>query len=130
MANADNAPQMSVRGLTRRFGGLVAVNNVDLDLHQGEVHAVIGTNGAGKSTLINMLSGEIAASSGSIALEGRDVTQMPQPQRAKAGIGRSYQRTTIFPEFTVLENCRLTAQAQALPRPWRICAGSAPIPKP
>lgn len=120
MANADNAPQMSVRGLTRRFGGLVAVNNVDLDLHQGEVHAVIGTNGAGKSTLINMLSGEIAASSGSIALEGRDVTQMPQPQRAKAGIGRSYQRTTIFPEFTVLENCRLTAQAQALPRPWRI----------
>ncbi|MDH1332675.1 ABC transporter ATP-binding protein [Comamonas thiooxydans] len=120
MANADNAPQMSVRGLTRRFGGLVAVNNVDLDLHQGEVHAVIGTNGAGKSTLINMLSGEIAASGGSIALEGRDVTQMPQPQRAKAGIGRSYQRTTIFPEFTVLENCRLTAQAQALPRPWHI----------
>ena len=120
MADAENAPQMSVRGLTRRFGGLVAVNNVDLDLHQGEVHAVIGTNGAGKSTLINMLSGEIAASSGSIALEGRDVTQMPQPQRAKAGIGRSYQRTTIFPEFTVLENCRLTAQAQALPRPWRI----------
>lgn len=120
MVDTGNAPKMSVRGLTRRFGGLVAVNNVDLDLHQGEVHAVIGTNGAGKSTLINMLSGEIAASSGSIALEGRDVTQMPQPQRAKAGIGRSYQRTTIFPEFTVLENCRLTAQAQALPRPWRI----------
>ena len=120
MADAGNAPKMSVRGLTRRFGGLVAVNNVDLDLHQGEVHAVIGTNGAGKSTLINMLSGEIAASSGSIALEGQDVTQMPQPLRAKAGIGRSYQRTTIFPEFTVLENCRLTAQAQALPRPWRI----------
>ena len=119
MANADNAPQMSVRGLTRRFGGLVAVNNVDLDLHQGEVHAVIGTNGAGKSTLINMLSGEIAASSGSIALEGRDVTQMPQPQRAKAGIGRSYQRTTIFPEFTVVENCRLCAQA-ALPRAWAV----------
>lgn len=115
-----DAPKLSVRALTRRFGGLVAVNNVDLDLHQGEVHAVIGTNGAGKSTLINMLSGEIAASSGSIALEGHDVTRMPQPLRAKAGIGRSYQRTTIFPEFTVRENCRLTAQAQAQPRPWRI----------
>ena len=112
--------KLSVRGLTRRFGGLVAVNNVDIDLHEGEVHAVIGTNGAGKSTLINMLSGEIAASSGSITLEGHDVTHMPQPLRAKAGIGRSYQRTTIFPEFTVLENCRLTAQAQAEPRPWRI----------
>lgn len=116
----SDAPQLSVRGLTRRFGGLLAVNDVNLDLHQGEVHAVIGTNGAGKSTLINMLSGEIAASSGSIALEGHDVTRMPQPLRAKAGIGRSYQRTTIFPEFTVLENCRLTAQAQAQPRPWRI----------
>ena len=116
----SDAPQLSVRGLTRRFGGLVAVNEVNLDLHQGEVHAVIGTNGAGKSTLINMLSGEIAASSGTITLEGHDVTRMPQPHRAKAGIGRSYQRTTIFPEFTVLENCRLTAQAQAQPRPWRI----------
>ena len=119
MAEASTA-KMAIRGLTRRFGGLVAVNNVDLDLHEGEVHAVIGTNGAGKSTLINMLSGEIAASSGTIQLEGHDVTSMPQPRRAKAGIGRSYQRTTIFPEFTVLENCRLTAQAQALPRPWRI----------
>lgn len=116
---ADTA-KMSVRGLTRRFGGLVAVSNVDIDLLVGEVHAVIGTNGAGKSTLINMLSGEIAASEGTIKLEGRDVTGMSQPQRAKHGIGRSYQRTTIFPEFTVLENCRLTAQAQVRPRPWFI----------
>ena len=121
MADAHNpAAKLSVRALTRRFGGLVAVSHVDIDLHEGEVHAVIGTNGAGKSTLINMLSGELAASIGSIHLEGRDVTQMPQPQRARAGVGRSYQRTTIFPEFTVLENCRLTAQAQARPRPWRI----------
>ena len=116
--------KLSVRGLTRRFGGLIAVNNVHLDLQVGEVHAVIGTNGAGKSTLINMLSGEIAASEGSILLEGRDVTHMPQPRRAKAGIGRSYQRTTIFPEFTVLENCRLTAQAQAHPRPWYLWQAS------
>ena len=111
---------LAVENLTRRFGGLVAVSNVDIDLHVGEVHAVIGTNGAGKSTLINMLSGEIAASEGTIKLEGQDVTSMSQPQRSKHGIGRSYQRTTIFPEFTVLENCRLTAQAQVRPRPWFI----------
>jgi branched-chain amino acid transport system ATP-binding protein len=104
--------------LTRRFGGLTAVDQVSIDLHVGEVHAVIGTNGAGKSTLINMLSGELAASSGRIELDGRDIGTWPQPRRARAGIGRSYQRTTIFPEFSVLENCRLAAQAGA-PRPWR-----------
>jgi branched-chain amino acid transport system ATP-binding protein len=121
---------LSVKGLTRRFGGLVAVNAVDLDLHKGEVHAVIGTNGAGKSTLINMLSGEIEASSGRITLDGEDVTQRAQFRRARDGIGRSYQRTTIFPEFSVHENCRLCAQA-ATARPWAIwqsaaqCASSA-----
>ena len=100
-----------------RFGGLTAVNGVGLDLHAGEVHAVIGTNGAGKSTLINMLSGELAASEGSVVFAGHDVTRWPQPRRARAGLGRSYQRTTIFGEFSVLENCRLAAQAQS-PRPW------------
>ena len=110
---------LGVERVTRRFGGLVAVNEVTLELHQGEVHAVIGTNGAGKSTLINMLSGEIAASRGRITLDGQDVTGRAQWRRALAGIGRSYQRTTIFPEFTVLENCRLAAQAAA-PRPWAI----------
>jgi branched-chain amino acid transport system ATP-binding protein len=104
-------------GLTRRFGGLTAVNAVTVDLHVGEVHAVIGTNGAGKSTLINMLSGEMPASEGSVMLKGKDITAWPQPQRARAGVGRSYQRTTIFPEFTVFENCRLAAQAKQ-PRPW------------
>ena len=98
-------------GLTRRFGGLTAVNDVSLDFALGEVHAVIGTNGAGKSTLINMLSGELAASGGRILLGDDDVTAWSQPRRARAGIGRSYQRTTIFPEFSVFENCRLCAQA-------------------
>jgi branched-chain amino acid transport system ATP-binding protein len=105
--------------LTRRFGGLVAVSDVSLEWRQGEVHAVIGTNGAGKSTLINMLSGEIAASDGRIVLRGDDVTRWSQPKRARAGIGRSYQRTTIFPEFSVFENARLCAQA-ARPRPWAL----------
>ena len=104
-------PVLDARGLTRRFGGLTAVSDVSLDLAEGEIHAVIGTNGAGKSTLINMLSGELPASSGRIVLDGQDITAWPQPRRARAGIGRSYQRTTIFPEFSVFENCRLCAQA-------------------
>jgi branched-chain amino acid transport system ATP-binding protein len=102
---------LSARSLTRRFGGLTAVGDVSLDLAIGEIHAVIGTNGAGKSTLVNMLSGEIASSAGQVLLDGADVTPWSQPRRARAGIGRTYQRTTIFPSFTVLENCRLAAQA-------------------
>ena len=105
------------RGITRRWGGLTAVDRIDLELERGTVHAVIGTNGAGKSTLINILSGEIAPSSGQVELLGQDVTRWSQPRRARAGLGRSYQRNTIFPSFTVLENCRLAAQAQT-PRPW------------
>ena len=112
-------PLLQAGALTRRFGGLTAVKSVSIDLHIGELHAVIGTNGAGKSTLINMLSGEIAASEGMLKLDGVDATAWPQPKRARAGIGRSYQRTTIFPQFSVLENCRLTAQA-ALQRPWHL----------
>ncbi|WP_218508520.1 ABC transporter ATP-binding protein [Variovorax sp. dw_308] len=115
---------LAVDKLTRRFGGLVAVNAVNIDLHRGEVHAVIGTNGAGKSTLINMLSGEIAASEGRVTLEGEDITTRAQSRRAREGVGRSYQRTTIFPEFSVHENCRLSAQASA-PRPWAIWEASA-----
>jgi branched-chain amino acid transport system ATP-binding protein len=116
---AEEAPLLRAIELTRRFGGLTAVNGVSLDLDVGEVHAVIGTNGAGKSTLVNMLSGELRASSGGIRFAGRDVTHWSQPQRARAGIGRSYQRTTIFPEFSVFENCRLAAQAMHA-RPWAV----------
>lgn len=114
-----STPLLQASGLTRRFGGLTAVNNVTIDLHVGELHAVIGTNGAGKSTLINMLSGEIGASAGTIHLAGTDVAKWSQARRSRAGIGRSYQRTTIFPGFTVFENCRLTAQA-ANQRPWML----------
>jgi branched-chain amino acid transport system ATP-binding protein len=113
----DSTVLLRGRGLTRRWGGLIAVDKVSLDLARGGVHAVIGTNGAGKSTLINLLSGEIAPSAGSVELLGRDVTRWPQPRRARAGLGRSYQRNTIYPAFTVLENCRLAAQARTQ-RPW------------
>jgi branched-chain amino acid transport system ATP-binding protein len=105
------------RDITRRWGGLVAVNKVSLDLARGEVHAVIGTNGAGKSTLINILSGEIPPSEGTVELLGQDVTAWSQPKRAQARLGRSYQRNTIYPSFTVFENCRLAAQART-PKPW------------
>ena len=114
---------LQVDGLTRRFGGLVAVNQVSLALRLNEIHAVIGTNGAGKSTLINMLSGELASSAGTILLDGRDITRWSQPKRALAGVGRSYQRTTIFPDFTVFENCRLSAQARQQ-RPWQLWQGA------
>jgi branched-chain amino acid transport system ATP-binding protein len=105
------------REVTRRWGGLVAVDRVSIELERGAVHAVIGTNGAGKSTLINILSGEIPPSAGQVELLGHDVTSWSQPRRARAGLGRSYQRNTIYPSFSVLENCRLAAQARAQ-KPW------------
>ncbi|MCY7315933.1 MAG: ABC transporter ATP-binding protein [Rubrivivax sp.] len=105
-------------GLTRRWGGLTAVNQVTLDVLRGSVHAVIGTNGAGKSTLINLLSGEVPPSEGQVELLGQDATHWTQPRRARAGLGRSYQRNTIYPSFTVLENCRLAAQAST-PGAWQ-----------
>lgn len=103
--------------LTRRWGGLIALNRVALELQRSSVHAVIGPNGAGKSTLINVLSGEIEPSDGKIELLGQDVTSWSQPRRARAGLGRSYQRNTIYPTFSVLENCRLAAQMRR-PKPW------------
>ena len=119
MKPESNAPVLlRGRDITRRWGGLVAVDRVSIELTRGSVHAVIGTNGAGKSTLINILSGEIPPSGGSVELLGQDVTRWAQPRRARAGLGRSYQRNTIYPSFTVFENCRLAAQARAQ-KPWR-----------
>ncbi|HEX7437809.1 MAG TPA: ABC transporter ATP-binding protein [Caldimonas sp.] len=113
------SPEILLRGrdISRRWGGLVAVDRVSLELRRDSVHAVIGTNGAGKSTLIDILSGETAPSAGSVELLGKDVTRWTQPRRARRGLGRSYQRNTIFPGLTVLENCRLAAQARTQ-RPW------------
>lgn len=102
---------LSAKNITRRFRGLVAIDDVSLNLTQGTVHAVIGTNGAGKSTLVSVLAGELAPDEGSIFLHQHEVTSWPQPRRARAGLGRSYQRTTIFPTLTVHENCRIAAQA-------------------
>ena len=116
---ADTEILLRGKNISRRWGGLLALNDVSIDVARGTVHAVIGTNGAGKSTLVNILSGEIPPSGGSVELLGQAVTHWTQPRRARAGLGRSYQRNTIYPSFSVLENCRLAAQASAQ-KPWAI----------
>lgn len=110
---------LQAESITKRWGGLVAVDRASLDLMRGEIHAVIGTNGAGKSTLIHVLSGEITPTSGRVMIDGQDATSWSQPRRAQWGLGRSYQRNTIYPDFSVFENCRLAAQAKRQ-QPWRI----------
>ena len=102
---------LRVRGLVKRFGGLVATDSLDLEVRAGECHAVIGPNGAGKTTLVNQLVGEIAPDSGIIEFDGRDITRLPTFRRALLGLSRSYQVTSIFPDFSALENVAIAAQA-------------------
>ena len=114
MAEAQKSDvALSAVRLWKKFGGLVAVSNVSLQLRTGEIHAVIGPNGAGKSTLVNLLSGDLLPTSGEITLGHAVVTRMAPNARARTGIGRSYQKTTIFARFTVYENVRLAAQSQS-----------------
>jgi len=108
-------PVLATLGLTRAFGGLVAVRDVSISLRQGELHAVIGPNGAGKTTLVNLLSGEIRPTAGRIELNGREVAGEPAWRMTHLGVGRSFQRTNIFLSLSVLENVRLAVQAVAAP---------------
>ncbi len=103
---------LSARDLTKRFGGLAAVNGVTLDLWRDRIHAVIGPNGAGKSTLTNLLSGDLVPTAGSVMLGGQATTGWPPEKISRAGLGRSYQKTNIFQPFTVWENIRLAAQSR------------------
>ena len=103
---------LSARQLTKRFGGLAAVSDVSVDLWRGKIHAVIGTNGAGKSTLANLLSGDLAPTSGQVLMGNKDVTGWVPEKISRAGLGRSYQKTNIFLPFTVWENIRLAAQSR------------------
>jgi branched-chain amino acid transport system ATP-binding protein len=103
---------LSTHGLSRRFGGLAAVDGVSLECRRGRLHAVIGPNGAGKSTLINLLSGDLRPTGGSVRLRGREVTGLPAHRIARLGVGRSYQKTNVFQPFTAFENCRLAAQSR------------------
>lgn len=104
---------LEVRGLRKNFGGLAAVDDVSLEVQRGALHAVIGPNGAGKTTLINLLSGDLSASSGTIFYCGQDITHLTPDKRSRMGVGRSYQKTNVFLGFTALENCRLAAQSRS-----------------
>ena len=103
---------LSTRNLSKLFGALVAVDGVTIDFAPGKVHAIIGPNGAGKTTLINLLCGDLSPSQGTIAFKDRDITKLTPFQTSRAGIGRSYQKSNIFPEFSCLENCWLGAQSR------------------
>jgi branched-chain amino acid transport system ATP-binding protein len=104
---------LTTQGLSRHFGGLLAASDVAIELHRGRLHAVLGPNGAGKTTLLNLLSGDLRASAGTIRYKGEDITRLSPDRRSRIGIGRSYQKTNIFPAFTAFENCRIAAQSRA-----------------
>lgn len=102
---------LETRDLSRHFGGLQAVEGVNLQVQEGHLHAIIGPNGAGKTTLFNLLSSALKPTRGQVLLRGRDITNEPPHRTAHLGIGRSYQITNVFPTLTVLENVRLAAQS-------------------
>ena len=101
---------LEVRGLVKRFGGLLATNELDLTVREGELHALIGPNGAGKSTLIAQLAGELAPDAGTIRFAGTDIRRLTVPQRVRRGLTRSFQITSILPAYTALENVALVIQ--------------------
>jgi len=117
-------PLLECRGLSRRFGGLVAVDAVDLAVEPGEVRAVIGPNGAGKSTLFNVITGVLAASDGEIRFAGERITGLPVHRVIQKGVARTFQLTHLFPALTARENVRIAAQARHADR-WRPLAGGA-----
>ncbi len=110
--NAKTETLLELRHLVKRYGGLVATDNLDLTVTRGEIHAIIGPNGAGKTTLIHQISGAIAPTSGSIIFNGRDITGVSMHERVKLGLARSYQITNIFKEYSVLDNIALAVQAR------------------
>ncbi len=112
-------PVLEIKGLSKSFGALRAVSDVSLDLLQGELHAVIGPNGAGKTTFLNLLSGEMAPSAGRIRFKGTDVTGWPPDALARAGLGRTFQHSSVMQSFSIFENVRLAAQARS-PAAFRI----------
>ncbi len=104
-------PLLQVAGLTKRFGGVIAAEAIALAIPAGECHAVIGPNGAGKTTLVGLLAGEIAPERGSIRFDGRDITALAVPGRSQLGLARSFQITSLFADFTALDNVALAVQA-------------------
>ena len=105
-------PLLRVEKLVRRFGGIIATDHVSLDVASGELHAIIGPNGAGKTTLISQLIGQLLPHSGTIRLAGRDITRVPVYRRSALGLARSFQITSLLPDFTAIDNVALAAQAR------------------
>jgi branched-chain amino acid transport system ATP-binding protein len=106
-------PLLRVEDLAKRFGGIVATDDLALDVAQGELHAIIGPNGAGKTTLIAQLSGQLRPDSGRIRFAGNDITWLPMQRRSALGLARSFQVTSLFLDFSVLDNVALAVQAHA-----------------
>ncbi len=106
-------PILRVEGLNKSFGGVVATQNLDFEVQQGEIHAVIGPNGAGKTTFVAQLSGMLKPDSGRIVFDGNDVTALSAPARSHAGLARSFQITSVFRNFTALQNVALSIQAHS-----------------
>jgi branched-chain amino acid transport system ATP-binding protein len=104
---------LAIEGLVKRYGGLTATDHLSLQVAAGDLHAIIGPNGAGKTTLMHQLSGDVAPDAGSIVFDGKDITREPAHRRALAGLGRSYQITSVFPEFSALENVVIAVQAHS-----------------
>jgi branched-chain amino acid transport system ATP-binding protein len=104
---------LETKGLIKRFGGLVATDNLSIEVHEGEIHALIGPNGAGKTTLVSQLTGNLRPDSGTIHFAGRDVTRLPIHARVQLGLARSFQITAVLREFSAIENVALAVQAHA-----------------
>jgi branched-chain amino acid transport system ATP-binding protein len=104
---------LQIEDLSKRFGGIVASDAITLDVARGELHAVIGPNGAGKTTLIGQLTGEIAPNAGRVRFDGGDITALPTWRRSGLGLARSFQITSLFPDFNALDNVALAVQAHA-----------------
>ena len=123
---------LETRQLRKRFGGLVATDDVSLSILPGELHAIIGPNGAGKTTLITQLAGELACDAGQILFAGEDITALTTPDRVARGLARSFQVTSIFPEFSVLDNVALAVQSRAGHsfRFWRPARAEAALREP
>ena len=119
-ARAMHDPILETSGLTARFGGHVAVDAVSCAFRVGELTAIVGPNGAGKTTYFNLISGQVAATAGRVTLAGTDITRQSVSQRCRAGLGRAFQLTNLFPRLSVLENVRLVVQAMA-PGGWACC---------
>jgi len=107
------APLLQIEGLTKRFGGVIAADTITLDIAAGEFHAIIGPNGAGKTTLTGLLTGEIRPDGGRVRFDGGDITALSVDRRSHLGLARSFQITSLFSDFTALDNVALAVQAHA-----------------